>query len=501
MKTNFPKDFLWGGATAANQIEGAWNQDGKGPSTADMMRFRDPKSLKELNNVHANTDITDEMIAEALASTDENSYPKRHGIDYYHHYKEDIALFAEMGFKVYRFSIAWSRIFPKGDEVEPNEMGLKFYEDVIDECLAHSIEPIITLSHYEPPLYFCQEYNGWYNRKAIGFFMNYVQSVVSRYKGKVKYWLTFNEIDSILRHPFMTGGLIESRFPKEEFENVMYQAMHHQFVASAKAVGLIHQIAPAAKVGCMTTKLTYYPFSCKPEDVLATQQKMRQVYAFCDIQVFGEYPAFLKAKFKNNNIQIDMTEEDARILKAHPVDFVSFSYYQTSCVAADATGLALTAGNTTIGIKNPHLPASEWGWQIDPSGLRLSLVDLYDRYRKPLMIVENGLGAKDTVLPDGTIDDQYRIDYIKAHINAMYQAITQDGVELMGYTAWGPIDLLSNSTSQMSKRYGFIYVDLDDYGKGTYQRSKKKSFYWYQEVIATNGASALEKIEPVKVTV
>lgn len=495
----FPTGFLWGGATAANQIEGAWNIDGKGPSTADVMLFRDPKSIAELNNVHANTDITDEMIDDALKSTDLTKYPKRHGIDHYNHYKEDIALFAEMGFKVYRFSIAWSRIFPNGDETTPNEKGLQFYENVINECLSYGIEPIITLSHYEPPLEFCRKYNGWYNRKAIDFFMNYVESVINRFKGKVKYWLTFNEIDSILRHPFMTGGLIESRFSPDEFQQVMYQAMHHQFVASAKTVKLIHEIDPAAKVGCMTTKLTYYPYSCKPEDVLATQQRMRQVYAFCDIQVFGEYPAFLKAKFKNNNIDIHMTEDDAKVMKDNPVDFVSFSFYQTSCVAANADGLALTAGNTTIGIKNPHLPASEWGWQIDPSGLRLSLVDLYDRYRKPLMIVENGLGAKDIVQEDGTIDDQYRIDYIDAHIKAMYDAIHEDGVELMGYTAWGPIDLLSNSTSQMSKRYGFIYVDLDDYGSGTYNRIKKKSFNWYKKVIETNGASVLEEKSQVTV--
>lgn len=487
----FPQNFLWGGATAANQIEGAWNVDGKGPSTADVMMFKNPKTLAELNNVHANADINDEMIDEALKSDNSNQCPKRHGIDYYHHYKEDIALFAEMGFKAYRFSIAWSRIFPKGDEKKPNEKGLQFYENVINECLSYGIEPIVTLSHYEPPLEFCRKYNGWYNRKAIDFFMNYVNSVVTRFKGKVKYWITFNEIDSILCHPFMTGGLIESRFKPEEFQQVMYQAMHHQFVASAKTVELIHRIDPDAKVGYMTTKLTYYPYSCKPEDVLATQQKMRQVYAFCDTQVFGEYPAYLKAKFKNENININMTSEDAKVMKENPVDFVSFSYYQTSCVAANSDGLELTAENTTIGIKNPYLPTSEWGWQIDPSGLRLSLVDLYDRYRKPLMIVENGLGAKDVVQPDGTIDDQYRIDYLAAHIRAMYDAIYKDGVKLIGYTSWGPIDLLSNSTNQMSKRYGFIYVDLDDYGNGTYKRMKKRSFNWYKNVISTNGASIL----------
>lgn len=492
MKKVFPENFLWGGATAANQIEGGWKEGGKGVSVSDVQLFKDPKSLKELLDVHGNCDITDEMIDKALSTDDEVYYPKRHGIDFYHHYKEDIALFAEMGFKVFRFSIAWSRIFPNGDDEMPNEDGLQFYENVIDECLKHNIEPLITISHYEPPLEFCRKYNGWYDRRSIGFFTKYVDTIIKRYKGKVKYWLTFNEIDSIIRHPFMTGGLIESRFEPDKFQEVMYQAMHHQFVASAKATKIIHENDPNAKVGCMLTKLTYYPYTCKPEDVLEQQQRMRQVYCFADTQVHGEYPAYLLAKYRNKGMAIKMTEEDLKIMKENPVDFISFSYYQTSCVAADPEGLETTAGNTTVAIKNPHLKASEWGWQIDPIGLRVSMVDLYDRYRKPLFIVENGLGARDTLLPDGTIDDQYRIDYFKAHCKSMYDAITIDGVELMGYTSWGPIDLLSNSTNQMSKRYGFIYVDLDDYGNGTYKRIKKKSFNWYKEVISTNGASLFE---------
>jgi len=489
--TTFPKNFLWGGSTAANQIEGAWNSDGKGPSVADVQRFKNPKSLSELNNVKANTDINDSMIETALKSKSSTDYPKRHGIDFYHHYKDDIALFAEMGFKAYRFSIAWSRIFPNGDEDKANEAGLRFYENVIDECLKYNIEPIITLSHYEIPLYLCTKYNGWYNRETIGFFLNFVQTVVSRYGNKVKYWLTFNEIDSILRHPFMTGGLIESRFSQQEFKNVLYQSMHHQLVASALATKYIHSISPNAKVGCMTTKLTYYPFTCSPEDVLATQQKMHQVYAFADVQVFGKYPAYLITKFKNENIKVVMNPSDLGILQKNTVDFVSFSYYQTSCVAADESNLELSNGNTTIGVKNPYLPSSEWGWQIDPTGLRIALNDLYDRYRKPLMIVENGLGAKDILDKNNAIHDDYRIDYLKSHIKAMHDAIFKDGVELLGYTPWGPIDLLSNSTIQMSKRYGFIYVDLNDDGLGSYNRYKKDSFYWYKNVIKTNGSSIL----------
>ena len=492
MKKIFPEKFLWGGALAANQCEGAWNVDGKGICVSDVQLFKDLKTIEQLKDVHGNCDITDEMINDALNSDDESKYPKRHGIDFYHRYQEDIALFAQMGFKVLRFSIAWSRIYPDGDNENANELGLAHYENVIDECLKHGIEPLVTLSHYEPPLKFCTEYNGWYNRKSISFFDKYVKTVVDRYKGKVKYWLTFNEIDSILRHPFMTGGLIENRFDPEKFEEVMYQAMHHQFVASASAIGIIHQIDPSAKVGCMLTKLTYYPYSCKPEDVLAQQQRMRQVYSFADTQVFGKYPVFLQAKFKNKGFDLKITAEDLEIMAKNPVDFVSFSYYQTSCIAANPTGLDTTPGNTTIGIKNPHLPSSEWGWQIDPIGLRVSLVDLYDRYRKPLFIVENGLGARDTVADDGTIKDTYRISYLEQHCKAMYDAITVDGVELMGYTSWAPIDLLSNSTNQMSKRYGYIYVDLDDYGNGTYKRIRKDSFFWYKKVIETNGASLFD---------
>ena len=487
----FPKGFLWGGATAANQYEGGWKEGGKGVSCSDVQLFTDPKSMNDLLNTHGLCDISDEMIEKALSTDDEVYYPKRHGIDFYHHYKEDIALLAGMGFKVYRMSIAWSRIFPRGDELEPNEEGLKFYDAVFDECLKYGMQPLVTMSHYEPPLAFCMDYNGWYDRRSIEFFTRYVDVITKRYKDKVKLWLTFNEIDSIIRHPFMTGGLIESRFKPEEFEEVEYQAMHHQFVASALAVKITHENIPDAKVGCMLTKLTYYPYTCKPEDVLEQQQRMRQIYCYSDTQVFGEYPTYLLTKFKNEGLNIKMEEHDLEIMKKYPVDFVSFSYYSSSCVAKDDAGLKKTAANTNIAIKNPYIPSSDWGWQIDPIGLRVSLVDLYDRYRKPLFIVENGLGAKDELVND-TVDDQYRIDYFDAHFREMYNAIYEDGVDLMGYTSWGCIDLVSESTKQMSKRYGFIYVDADDLGNGTYKRYKKKSFDWYKHVIETNGSCLFE---------
>ena len=481
----FPEGFFFFFATAANQIEGGWNEGGKGWSVSDCARARFNLDVK---NYDGHNNITSKDVEEALANPqDIVNYPKRHGSDFYHRYKEDIALLAEMGFKVFRMSIAWSRIFPNGDDEFPNEEGLKFYDDVFDELLKYGIEPLVTMSHYEPPLNLVLKYDGWYSRKTVSFFEKYVKVICERYKNKVKYWLTFNEIDSIIRHPYTTGGLLKDKFEGKNFEEVCYQAMHHQFVASALATKICHEIIPDSKVGCMITKLTYYPLTCKPEDILKAQQYMRNIYAYSDTQVFGEYPAYLLSYYKNNNINIIKEKDDDRIMKAYPVDFISFSYYMSSCVAEDETGIEKTAGNTVMGIKNPYLKSSEWGWQIDPIGLRISMVDLYDRYRKPLFIVENGLGAKDILEADGKVHDQYRIDYYREHFKNMLAAIVEDGVELMGYTSWACIDLISESTKQISKRYGYIYVDIDDYGNGTYNRYRKDSFYWYKKVIENNG--------------
>ena len=485
----FKEGFFWGGATAANQYEGGWNEGGKGVSVSDCARHHLDVDVQDYAKQN---EISTKEILEAMKSDDTSLYPKRHGSDGYHHYKEDIKLFAEMGFKVFRLSIAWSRIFPNGDDKEPNEEGLKFYDDLFDECHKYGIEPLVTMSHYEPPINLVLNYNGWYDREIIDMFVKYVDVITDRYKDKVKYWLTFNEVDSMIRHPYTTGGLVRDRFEGKNFTEVIFQAMHHQFVASALATKIAHEKNPNCKVGCMLTKLTYYPYTCKPEDVLEQQQRMRQIYCYSDTQVHGEYPKYLLQMYKNKGFNIKMTDEDLEIMKKYPVDFISFSYYSSSCVAADTKGLEMSAGNTETAIKNPYIPSSDWGWQIDPIGLRISCVDLYDRYRKPLFIVENGLGAKDTVEADGSINDDYRIDYLREHIRQMYKAIEEDGVELMGYTTWAPIDLLSNSTNQMSKRYGFIYVDVDDYGNGTYKRSKKKSYDWYKEVIATNGSSILD---------
>lgn len=489
-KREFPKGFLWGGATAANQFEGAWKEGGKGISVADCARSHFDIDVKDYKRQNA---ITTEDVLKALETENVVCYPKRRGSDFYHHYKEDIALLAEMGFKCFRMSIAWSRIFPNGDDSEVNEEGLQFYDKVFDELHKYGIEPLVTMSHYEPPINLVLNYDGWYSREVIDMFTRFVETICTRYKDKVKYWLTFNEVDSMMRHPYTTGGLIADRFPGKNFEEVIFQAMHHQFVASALATKICHEIIPDSMVGCMLTKKTYYPYSCRPEDVLIAQQNMRSTYCYSDTQVFGEYPAYLLSRFKNKGINIIKESDDDEIMKKYPVDFVSFSYYSSLCAAESREGLEKTVGNNSTAYKNPYLPSSEWGWQIDPLGLRISLVDLYDRYRKPLFVVENGLGAKDVVQEDGTIDDQYRIDYFDVHFKAMLDAIEYDGVDLLGYTSWGCIDLVSESTKQMSKRYGFVYVDCDDYGNGTFERKRKKSFDWYKKVIATNGASLFEE--------
>ncbi|MEX2785026.1 glycoside hydrolase family 1 protein [Streptococcus sp. H49] len=471
----FPENFLWGGATAANQFEGAYNVDGKGLSVQDVTpQGGMPANIGDLDPL-----ITDEPTPDNL---------KLEGIDFYHRYKEDIALFAEMGFKVFRLSIAWSRIFPKGDEKEPNEAGLQFYDKVFDELAKYNIEPLVTLSHYETPLHLARTYNGWASRQLIGFYERYVRTVFNRYKDKVKYWLTFNEVNSVLHGPFMSGG-IATPFAELSKQD-LYQAVHHELVASALATKIGHEINPDFKIGCMVLAMPAYGYTANPLDQLAAREFENQNYLFSDIHARGKYPNYIKRYFEENNISIVFAPEDEAILK-NTVDFISFSYYMSVAQAHNPEDYETGRGNIMGGIKNPYLESSEWGWQIDPVGLRLVLNDFYDRYQLPLFIVENGLGAKDVLVdgPDGpTVEDDYRIDYLKKHLQQVGEAL-KDGVELWGYTTWGPIDLVSASTAQLSKRYGFIYVDRNDDGTGSLARYKKKSFDWYKEVIATNGES------------
>lgn len=459
MKTTFPTDFLWGGALAANQVEGAYDVDGKGLSTSDYL----PNGLMFPPTQRAKGEFNLKDIA----------------IDFYHRYPEDMALFAEMGFKTLRTSIAWTRIYPNGDEETPNEAGLAFYDALFDEMLKHGIQPLITLSHYEMPYALTQEYGGWGNRKVIEFFERYATTVFERYQHKVKFWLTFNEINISLFSSFTGLGIADGLSEQQR-----YQAIHHQLVASARVVKACHRIIPDAKIGNMVAAMPYYPLTCHPDDLLEAQRKEREWLFFFDVQARGEYPSHILRRFKEKNVQLEITPQDREDLR-ETVDFLSFSYYMSSCASADPQKQQ-TTGNILKMISNPYLKASEWGWQIDPAGLRHLLNQLWDRYQKPLFIVENGLGAKDKVEADGSIQDDYRIAYLNDHLVQVHEAIT-DGVNVLGYTCWGPIDIISASTSEMSKRYGFIYVDRDDRGEGSLQRSRKKSFNWYQKVIASHG--------------
>ncbi|MGP9722920.1 glycoside hydrolase family 1 protein [Corynebacterium sp. AOP40-9SA-29] len=467
--TAFPNGFLWGGATAANQIEGAYAEGGKGLSIQDVM----PHGLQ--------TPPED-------GPTDDNL--KQVAIDFYHRYAEDIALFAEMGFKTFRFSIAWSRIFPRGDEDEPNEEGLAFYDRVLDELEKYGIEPLVTLSHYETPLALAREHGGWRNREMIDFYLRFATTVFNRYKGRVRYWLTFNEVNAVLHQPFMAGGIDVPRSEISEAE--LYQAVHHELVASSLATKAAKDISADNQVGCMILAVPRYALSCAPADQRKAQYESQMDYIFGDIHVRGEYPGYYRRLLQEKGIDLSITDADREALK-NTVDFVSFSYYMSVCETADPSKQVSGEGNIVGGIPNPLLESSEWGWQIDPAGLRIILNDYWDRWQRPLFIVENGLGAKDVLVDapdveDGkTVEDDYRISYINDHLVQVGEALS-DGVDVMGYTAWGCIDLVSASTAQMSKRYGFIYVDRNDDGSGSLQRYRKRSFDWYKEVIASNGA-------------
>ena len=479
---SLPENFLWGGAVAANQVEGAWNVGGKGWSVADVATYKPDVDIKDYK---AHTAISVEGIKRAMSEEDTKYYPKRRGIDFYHHYKEDLALFAEMGFKVFRLSIAWTRIFPTGEEEQPNEEGIAFYESVFQEMKRLNIEPLVTLSHYEMPLTLAMKYNGWADRRVINLFVKFCRVCFERFGKYVKYWLNFNEIDSIIRHSFITAGIIPELCGEKGELACCYQAAHNQFVAGAMVTKLMRELIPDAKMGLMLTKLMTYPRTCAPEDVAATQKKNLENMFYADVQVFGEYPRLILRDLEKRGLMPVIEPGDMELIRENTVDFVSFSYYMTMTESVDPNA-ERTPGNTVLGVKNPYLQSSEWGWQVDPVGLRVSLIEMYDRYKKPLFIVENGLGMRDTVEPDGAIHDPYRIDYFRSHFKEMKQAV-DEGVELMGYTSWAPIDLISAGTNQMSKRYGFIYVDQDDLGEGTLKRSRKDSFYWYKKVIASNG--------------
>ncbi|KAF1298334.1 6-phospho-beta-glucosidase [Enterococcus sp. JM4C] len=462
-------NFLWGGASAANQCEGAYLKDGKGLSIMDVMTGGSKESKRKITN----------------GIKSEYYYPNHDGNRFYDHYKEDIALMGEMGFKCYRMSIAWTRIFPNGDEESPNEAGLTFYENVFKELKKYNIEPIVTLSHYEMPLHLVKEYGSWRNRKVIDFFVTYAKTVMKRFKNYVQYWITFNEINAIEFMPYYPAGLVIQE--GESRDQVIYQAAHHMLVASAKVVRYAHEINSENKVGCMALFGVNYSRTCHPDDVLKSELTNQDFLGIPDVQVFGYYSDYQLAQYKKKNVILAMNTEDEEILKSGKVDFCSFSYYMSMVQGEHREGESFAKGNMVAGLENPYLKKNQWGWQIDPVGLRITMNYLYQKYRIPLFIVENGLGAEDTLLEDGSVHDQYRVDYLEKHLSEMKKTVEEDGVPLIGYTVWGCIDLVSAGSGEMKKRYGLVYVDKDDCGKGTYKRYKKDSFYWYKEVITSNG--------------
>ena len=467
----FPQGFLWGGALAANQSEGAYREGGKGLTTVDMIPHGANRLAVKVGK------------EKRFSLRDDEFYPSHEAIDFYHRYKEDIALMAEMGFTVFRTSIAWSRLYPNGDEPLPNQEGIAFYRAVFEECKKYNIEPLVTLCHFDVPMHLVTEYGSWRNRKMVDFFARYARTCFEEFNGLVKYWLTFNEINIMLHSPFSGAGLVFEEGENED--QVKYQAAHHELVASALATKIAHEVNPENQVGCMLAMVALYPYSCKPEDVMFAQESMRERYVFTDVQLRGYYPSYVLNEWERRGFSIRMEAGDEQILREATCDYLGFSYYMTNAVKAEGgTGDAISGFEGSV--PNPHVKASDWGWQIDPVGLRYSLCELYERYQKPLFLVENGLGAKDELAANGEINDDYRISYLREHIRAMGEAIA-DGIPLMGYTTWGCIDLVSASTGEMSKRYGFVYVDRDDAGNGTLTRTRKKSFWWYKKVIASNG--------------
>lgn len=471
------KDFLWGGAVAAHQLEGGWDADGKGPSVIDVMTAGANGKPRE---------ITETIEADKF-------YPNHEAIDFYHRYKEDIALFAEMGLKSFRTSIAWTRIFPNGDEDQPNEAGLKFYDDMFDELLKHNIEPVITLSHFEMPLHLAKEYGGFKNRKVVDYFVKFAEVCFKKYHSKVKYWMTFNEINNQMdvNNPIFlwtnSGVKINAG---ENPREVLYKVAHNELIASALAVKVGHEIDDSIQIGSMISHVPIYPYSCKPEDIMLAQESMHERFFFPDVQVRGYYPSYALKEFERSNYDIGMLPGDDEILKNGTVDYIGFSYYMSTVVKSDVKKVASkdeVNGALPSSVENPYIESSDWGWAIDPIGLRYTLNNLYERYQKPLFIVENGFGAIDKLEADNSVHDAERIDYLKAHIESIEKAVDYDGVDVMGYTPWGIIDLVSFTTGEMKKRYGTIYVDRDNEGNGTLNRYKKDSFEWYKQVIKNNG--------------
>lgn len=485
--SGFPKDFYWGGATAASQFEGGFDQGSRGLDTQDCRLGNFGLTREEKNSWEFKT-MTTQKFEAAVACPDTGAYPFRWGSDHYHRYVEDIGLLAEMGLRIYRLSISWSRIFPNGDDAEPNAEGIEFYRNVLEECRRHGIKVFVTILHYAIPVNLVTRYGGWKNRELIDLYLRYVRVLFENFGDLVELWLPFNESNAGRFHPYNGVGLIPDQHP--HYDQDVFQALHHQFVANALTVKLARQMLPGKRVGCMIARFCHYPATCRPEDVM--QQIHDEQYTnwfYTDVMARGAYPRYMDRYFEAKGIHVHFDEGDAELLKQYTSDFIAISYYFTQVSTADQNW-AKTDGNLVIANKNPHLQASEWGWQLDPTGLRVTLNQIFDRYEMPIFIAENGLGATDTLEEDGSVHDPYRIDYLRQHILAMRDAI-DEGVDLFGYTIWGIIDLVSCGSIEMTKRYGTVYVDADDEGNGTFDRYKKDSFEWYRQCIQANGAGDL----------
>ena len=488
MKTAFPKNFMWGGALAANQCEGAYLTDGKQLNVTDVM-----VGIASTPDLKWNPD-TGKWEPDFKPG---KAYLSHEGIDMYHRYKEDMALMGGMGFNAFRTSISWGRIFPNGDESEPNEAGLKFYDDLFDEMRKNGMEPVITLSHYETPLHLLTEYGGWLNRRTIDFWMNYVRVVFERYKGKVKYYLTFNEINLLRRMTFAGGGMLvtdpkDTSKPNADLtEEMIFQAAHHMFVANALTVKLAAEIDPDAQVGCMLafSSSACYPFSCNPDDVWGALQFQRRQLFFTDVMCRGVVPGYMKRYWRDNGIHVRMEPGDLELFSKYKNAYIAFSYYRSTTFKSDDGPMKMDTGGA-VGVKNPYLTESSpepWCWPVDAKGLRYVCNILNDRYGLPLFIVENGIGLDETPDKDGKIYDDFRVSYVRRHLLQLDESI-KDGCDIMGYLYWGPIDVVSAGTGEMKKRYGFVYVDRHNDGSGTLARSKKESYEWYKRVIETNGS-------------
>lgn len=484
MKQGFEEGFLWGGAISCSQAEGGFRDGGKGVSTQDL-RYLDPSwDREQVEAKHHGSPFSTQEFEQALQDMDTTYYPNRRGIDFYHHYKEDIALFAEMGMKIFRTSICWSRIFPNGDDAQPNAQGIAYYRSMFEECKKYGIKIFATMLHYDIPVQLVLKYGGWKSRKTIDFYLRYAKVLFEEYGELVDFWLPFNEFNAGRFAPWDGVCLIPDQ--EENLNQAVFQCLHHQFLASARAVALCHQMLLGAKIGGMIARFTTYPATCKPQDALqALQDDQYANWFYTDIMARGRYPAYMDRYFDRFHIRIEKEPGDDEILRNGTVDFLSFSYYFSQVSTSDQ-GWEKTAGNLIMANKNPYLETSEWGWQMDPIGLRVTLNQMYDRYGLPLFVAENGLGTTDILQQDGTVHDAYRIDYLRSHIEQMKQAVI-DGVELIGYTMWGIIDVVSCGPLTMDKRYGVIYVDLDNGGKGSGNRYRKDSFYWYKKCIASNG--------------